>query len=165
MLINILFFRELYFRKNNGVCEHDDCQVQLEASSGLSRTQFFDENKNKFEWILFSVSSMDRWNCSSRSQAVAWKRLWVKMGKYVSIIFSTKKIQKKIKKSITGEFVRMGVVRLSLKTVINSVDGQFALTLWHSSSPSAKENILFPSNKMSLSEIMETKASPEKIIY
>jgi len=87
------------------------------------------------------------------------------MGKYVSIIFSTKKIQKKIKKSITGEFVPMGVVRLSLKTVINSVDGQFALTLWHSSSPSAKENILFPSNKMSLSEIMETKASPEKIIY
>lgn len=84
------------------------------------------------------------------------------MGKYVSIIFSTKKIQKKIKKSITGEFVPMGVVRLSLKTVINSVDGQFALTLWHSSSPSAKENILFPSNKMSLSEIMETKASPEK---
>ena len=79
-------------------------------------------------------------------------------------IFNEKN-SKENQKSITGEFVRMGVVRLSLKTVINSVDGQFALTLWHSSSPSAKENILFPSNKMSLSEIMETKASPEKIIY
>lgn len=56
----------------------------------------------------------------------------------------------------------MGVVRLSLKTVINSVDGQSALTLWYSSSPNAKENILFPSNEMSLSELMETKASPEK---
>ena len=61
----------------------------------------------------------------------------------------------------------MGVVRLSLKTVINSVEGQSALTLWHSSSPNAKENILFfwegvPSNVMSLSELMETKASPEK---
>ena len=62
----------------------------------------------------------------------------------------------------------MGVVRLSLKTVINSVDGQSALALWYSSSPNAKENTLFfwggvPSNVMSLSELMETKASPEKI--
>ena len=61
----------------------------------------------------------------------------------------------------------MGVVRLSLKTVINSVNGQSALTLWYSSSRNAKENIFFwggvPSNVMSLSELMETKASPEKI--
>lgn len=56
----------------------------------------------------------------------------------------------------------MGVVRLSLKTVINSVHGQSALTLWHSTSQNAKENIFFPSNEMSLSELKETKASPEK---